>query len=201
MLALEDELDMLLPETAVAKVDFGAEAFLNEDTLVTEGWADPQRGYYAVVFTRGNEALKIYSAEDIGYHAWITHAPNHGGPFPRRISIPQRVTFSVRRWTYNAYMVLLERLQPLLSPDIRETIYDVYDALLATKRKKQQRPRLDEFAKTLGENFITAIHVALDIIDECPNPDDLSLDLHIPNVMVRPSTGELVLTDPLARYC
>ena len=201
MLALEDELDMILPETAVAKEDFGAEAFFNEAILVAEGWADPQWGCYAVVFTRGNEALKIYSADDIGYHAWITHAPNHGGPFPRRISIPQRVTFSGRRSTYNAYMVVLERLQPLSSHDIRETIYDVYDTLLAAQGKKQQRLRLDEFINKLGENFITAVHVALNIIDEYPNPDDLYLDLDIPNVMVRPNTGALVLTDPLARDC
>ena len=201
MLPLEDELDMLLPGSFVANEDFGAEAFLSETTLIAEGWADPQWGCYAVVFTRGNEALKIYSADDIGYHAWITHAPNHGGPFPRRISIPQRVTFSGRHWTYNAYMVVLERLQISSSPNVSKTIYDVCETLHVGKKKKQERPNLSEFTDRLGENFITAIHKALDIIDEYSNPDDLYFDLSFQNVMIRPSTGEIVLTDPLARDC
>lgn len=201
MLALEDELDILLPDTAVAKVNFGVEAYIDEDTLVAEGWANPQSGCYAVVFTRGNEALKIYSAEDIGYHAWITHAPNHGGAFPRRISTPQRVAFTGQRGTYDAYMVVLERLQPSSITKIEEAISNVHVTLLIAEDKEQARPSLSEFADQIGGNFIAAVHEALDIIDEYPNPDDLYLDLRVPNVMVRPSTGELVLTDPLARDC
>ena len=184
-----------------AKTDFGAEACLNKVALVNEGWTDPKRGHYAVVFTRGDEALKIYKAEDVAYHAWVTRTPNHGGPFPRRLSTPQRVTFSIRHRAYDAYMVVLERLQTSSPLNIEKTLFHVHSALHYAREQKQQRPSLDEFADRLGENFIAAIHTAIDIRDEYPNRNNLFLDLRDSNVMVRPSTGELVLTDPLACDC
>lgn len=170
-----------------------ADGCVDESHLVADGWTWIDEGKYATVFVRGDEALKIYRKADFGYHTWLTHTPNDGGAFPRRFTESLPIIYNNGRVRASCYAVFLERLIRC-DGEVEEYVGEMSFRQKPDHQREKDGPMFSNLPRERVTEFIKAVHHARAIVTTNRR---LRLDIHSENVMLRPSTGEIVLSDPL----
>jgi len=192
-----------------------------ENNLTNRGWSRFGRGAFASVFVKKDKdyVIKVYT-EDKGYDRYLEFLENnqdnpHAPKILKKMKFPSSTDDEVK-------MVVMERLVPVNTNDWRVQIatiinsfidsinpYGLEDGILyelkdkiknyewfrSNRESKKIQRRLDYFIET----NLDLIRFLLNYAKFLKRNDYFKsnrFDLHDRNYMVRPSTGEVVITDP-----
>ncbi len=175
-------------------------------------------GMYAKTFAHPSwpYILKTFSEDDlyVKYVRWVNKQP-YEPAYPKFYGLPQKI---VPRYTRPSksekvlYVLRMEPLEPMSRNEFDKldddwvaykryrTIFDDYDAYVARYGSGYTTNELVNIRKVLESvdpmvlKFLTTYHKVFMAITGFPGGLD---DWHSGNVMIRPSTGEYVITDPV----
>ncbi len=171
-----------------------------EKVLEPQGWKYAGSGAYGVVYTKGDAAIKLgHVTGNKGYLRYIESiaelADNPSKPYITEL------TYCTPKDSHGAYckffIVMMERLNPVRYEDEddidsieavinRVTYYSDRTAEIDGILKKLKRKRSQQ------RGLMKVIEKIVELTKQ-----GCGLDIHSGNLMVRPDTDELVITDPL----
>jgi hypothetical protein len=154
------------------------------------GWKSCARGSFSRVLYREDQVLKIFA--DDGYLTYLTQIVRK-----RNSAMPRMLSPLVRG--EGLYAVVLEPLKQFTEDSELAAHLKLFaeQALLegeAAVRAELLGPDTESIRTRLGPDGIEAFF----LITDAHREHAVDLDFRTPNLMVRPSTGQLVFSDPLA---
>lgn len=159
------------------------------------------RGVFSAVFNRGRSVAKL-TVDPLSYALLSSQRLSKNVHFPKVVN--RYGIVGKQDSTHYLYLVELEKLRPVSSyPQLESTVEALLRSLEAMSHydpdyyvdPRDEAYDLRQVAKT--RRFPRSFSRALGELAAFVESYDANLDLHAENVMVRPSTGELVITDPV----
>lgn len=191
------------------------------DYLNSGGWREIGSGSYGVVLgKRGkNYVLKVY--DDQAYDAYLQYLEMNKDNNPHLVKVRRYIINDSKEGDFLG-VVAIEKLNPIISKNgqynwIRRIVLE-FAEFLNTEKTSSFNRAIDKFrrryyennkdSKTVEgkksirrldffiENYLPIAKTLYDISDFVSS--EIFMDLHQGNFMIRPSTNEIVITDPLA---
>jgi hypothetical protein len=182
-----------------------------EDDFYKQGGQLAGKGVESKVYIHSDwpYAIKVFP-DDHCYLRFIRYTQHHPHPcFPKTFGSPQRIMPQYKRHYANekVYMLRIEKLSPLVQGSI---IYESYKILRSAamdyryyKGNKIEEESLENLKNdkraALAFSAFRQLYQRAGIAADDPDNSrggECRLDMHDGNIMVRPSDGNLIITDP-----
>ena len=173
-----------------------------DKVLRPQGWKYAGSGAYGVVYTKGTAAIKLGQVTgNKGYLKYI-ESVSELGDNPSKPMISELTYCTPKGSEGNSYdrffIVMMERLDPIRGDDDDDV--DSIDAIInrLAYNYRDSAAEIDGIIKKLKRKrsqqrgLMKVIEKIVELTKQ-----GCGLDIHYGNLMVRPGTDELVITDPL----